>query len=82
MQAILCAFLTVIMKSFQKWILRPKYMIMPRAYSQAMADSALSRFDPEVGTYIDSKFYTTEVTSPDSEAKASWSVDQCTGVGQ
>lgn len=39
-----------------------KYMIMPRAYSQAMADSALSRFDPEV-VHIDSEFYTPEVTS-------------------
>lgn len=39
-----------------------KYMIMPRAYSQAMADSALNRFDPEV-VHIDSECYTTEVTS-------------------
>lgn len=38
------------------------YMIMPRAYSQAMADSALTRFKPEV-IHIDSKFYTPEVTS-------------------
>lgn len=39
-----------------------KFMIMPRAYSQAMADSALTRFKPEV-VHIDSKFYTPEVTS-------------------
>lgn len=39
-----------------------KYMLMPRAYSQAMADSALTRFKPEV-VHIDSKFYTPEVTS-------------------
>lgn len=39
-----------------------KYMLMPRAYSQAMADSALTRFKPEV-IHIDSKFYTPEVTS-------------------
>ncbi len=38
-----------------------KYMLMPRAYSQAMADSALTRFKPEV-IHIDSKFYTPEVT--------------------
>ncbi len=38
------------------------YMLMPRAYSQAMADSALTRFKPEV-IHIDSKFYTAEVTS-------------------
>lgn len=37
------------------------YMLMPRAYSQAMADSALTRFKPEV-VHIDSKFYTSEVT--------------------
>lgn len=40
----------------------PKYMLMPRAYSQAMADSALTRFKPEV-IHIDSKFYTPEVTN-------------------
>ncbi|SDG85487.1 glycerophosphoryl diester phosphodiesterase [Dyadobacter soli] len=39
-----------------------KYMLMPRAYSQAMADSALTRFKAEV-IHIDSKFYTPEVTS-------------------
>lgn len=39
-----------------------KYMLMPRAYSQAMADSALTRFQPEV-IHIDSDFYTSEVTS-------------------
>lgn len=38
-----------------------KYMLMPRAYSQAMADSALTRFKPEV-IHIDSKFYTPEVS--------------------
>jgi glycerophosphoryl diester phosphodiesterase len=37
------------------------YMIMPRAYSYAMADSALNLFKPEV-IHIDSKFYTPEVT--------------------
>lgn len=37
-----------------------KYMIMPRAYSHVMADSALTRFQPEV-IHIDSKFYTAEV---------------------
>jgi glycerophosphoryl diester phosphodiesterase len=37
------------------------YMLMPRAYSQAMADSALTRFGPEA-IHIDSKFYTAEVT--------------------
>nr|WP_295930766.1 glycerophosphodiester phosphodiesterase family protein [uncultured Dyadobacter sp.] len=39
-----------------------KFMIMPRADSQAMADSALTRFNPEV-VHIDSDFYTPEVTS-------------------
>lgn len=39
-----------------------KYMLMPRAYSYAMADSALKLFQPEV-VHIDSKFYTPEVTS-------------------
>lgn len=38
-----------------------KYMLMPRAYSQAMADSALMRFKPEV-IHIDEEFYTPEVT--------------------
>jgi len=38
------------------------YMLMPRAYSQTMADSALNRFKPEV-IHIDSEFYTPEVTS-------------------
>ncbi|GHB60668.1 glycerophosphoryl diester phosphodiesterase [Persicitalea jodogahamensis] len=37
------------------------YMLMPRAYSEAMADSAIIRFGPEV-VHIDSKFYTPEVT--------------------
>ncbi len=36
------------------------YMLMPRAYSQAMADSAIVRFKPEV-VHIDAKFYTPEV---------------------
>ncbi|MBE9465146.1 glycerophosphodiester phosphodiesterase family protein [Dyadobacter subterraneus] len=39
-----------------------QYMLMPRAYSYAMADSALKLFQPEV-VHIDSKFYTSEVTS-------------------
>jgi glycerophosphoryl diester phosphodiesterase len=37
-----------------------KFMLMPRAYSFAMADSALTKFEPEV-VHIDSKFYTKEV---------------------
>ena len=37
-----------------------KLMIMPRAYSYSMADSSLTRFQPEV-VHIDSKFYTPEV---------------------
>ena len=36
-------------------------MVMPRAYSYEMADSALQLFDP-VAIHIDSKFYTSEVT--------------------
>jgi glycerophosphoryl diester phosphodiesterase len=36
------------------------FMLMPRAHSYAMADSALVRFTPEV-IHIDSKFYTPEV---------------------
>lgn len=36
------------------------FMLMPRAYSQAMADSAIVRFKPEV-VHIDPKFYTPEV---------------------
>lgn len=35
--------------------------IMPRAYNFQMADSAITRFSPEV-VHIDSKFYTTELT--------------------
>lgn len=38
-----------------------KFMLMPRAYSYAMADSAIHLFQPEV-VHIDSKFYTPEVT--------------------
>lgn len=38
------------------------YMLMPRAYSEAMADSALTRFKPEV-IHIDEKFYTPELTT-------------------
>jgi glycerophosphoryl diester phosphodiesterase len=38
----------------------PGFMLMPRAYSQAMADSALVRFKPQA-VHIDSKFYTPEV---------------------
>lgn len=38
-----------------------KFMLMPRAYSYAMADSALTMFHPEV-VHIDAKFYTPEVT--------------------
>ncbi|MCE7044407.1 glycerophosphodiester phosphodiesterase family protein [Dyadobacter sp. CY312] len=37
-----------------------KLMMMPRAYNQAMADSAIRLFSPEV-IHIDSKFNTTEV---------------------
>jgi len=36
-------------------------MIMPRAYSYEMADSALNRFSPQV-VHIDPSFYTPEVT--------------------
>lgn len=36
------------------------FMLMPRAYSYAMADSAIIRFKPEV-VHIDPKFYTPEV---------------------
>ncbi len=38
----------------------PKFMLMPRAYSYEMADSAIARFNPEV-VHIDFKFYTAEV---------------------
>lgn len=38
-----------------------KFMLMPRAQSLAMADSALTRFKPEV-IHIDEDFYTPEVT--------------------
>ncbi|PWJ59549.1 glycerophosphoryl diester phosphodiesterase [Dyadobacter jejuensis] len=38
-----------------------RFMIMPRAYNQAMADSAIHLFDPEV-VHIDPKFYTPSVT--------------------
>ena len=38
-----------------------KYMLMPRAYNYAMADSAIHLFQPQV-VHIDSKFYTPEVT--------------------
>ena len=38
-----------------------KFMLMPRAHSLAMADSALTRFKPEV-IHIDEDFYTPEVT--------------------
>lgn len=38
----------------------PDFMLMPRAYSQAMADSAIVRFKPKA-VHIDSKFYTPEV---------------------
>jgi glycerophosphoryl diester phosphodiesterase len=37
-----------------------EFMLMPRAYSYAMADSAIARFKPEV-VHIDPKFYTPEV---------------------
>jgi glycerophosphoryl diester phosphodiesterase len=37
-----------------------EFMLMPRAYSLAMADSAIVRFKPEV-VHIDAKFYTPEV---------------------
>lgn len=39
-----------------------KFMLMPRAYSYAMADSAIRLYQPEV-VHIDSKFYTTDVTN-------------------
>ena len=39
-----------------------KFMLMPRAESKATADSALTRFKPEV-IHIDSDFYTPDVTS-------------------
>ncbi len=39
-----------------------KYMLMPRAHSQAMADSAITLFKPEV-VHIDFSFYTPEVVS-------------------
>jgi len=39
-----------------------KFMLMPRAYSYAMADSAIRLYQPEV-VHIDSKFYTNDVTS-------------------
>jgi glycerophosphoryl diester phosphodiesterase len=38
------------------------FMLMPRAYNYAMADSALKLYGPEV-VHIDSKFYTDEVCS-------------------
>lgn len=38
----------------------PAFMIMPRAYSYAMADSAITRFRPEA-IHIDFKFYNEEV---------------------
>ncbi|WP_090373991.1 glycerophosphodiester phosphodiesterase family protein [Dyadobacter sp. SG02] len=37
------------------------FMLMPRAYNEAMADSALRLYHPEV-IHIDSKFYTAQVT--------------------
>lgn len=39
-----------------------KYMIMPRAHSKAMADSAITLFQPEV-VHIDFSFYTPEVVN-------------------
>lgn len=39
-----------------------KYMLMPRAHSGAMADSAITLFNPEV-VHIDFSFYTPEVVS-------------------
>lgn len=38
----------------------PDFVLMPRAYSQAMADSAIVRFKPKA-VHIDAKFYTPEV---------------------
>lgn len=46
-----------------------KFMLMPRAYSYAMADSALTKFEPEV-VHIDAKFYTQEVTNLIKKGKA------------
>lgn len=43
-------------------LLEPNAMIMPRAYSAQMADSAIRLFDPTV-VHIDRSFYTGEVTS-------------------
>lgn len=42
-------------------VMEPKTMLMPRAYSIEMADSAISVFTPEV-IHIDPSFYTKEVT--------------------
>ncbi|WP_428656380.1 glycerophosphodiester phosphodiesterase family protein [Runella sp.] len=39
-----------------------KYMLMPRAHSKAMADSAITLFKPEV-VHIDFSFYTPEVVN-------------------
>lgn len=43
--------------------LMPEALLMPRAYSYEMADSALKVFTPAV-VHIDESFYTPEVTSP------------------
>uniref|UniRef100_UPI0032172DC4 glycerophosphodiester phosphodiesterase family protein n=1 Tax=uncultured Draconibacterium sp. TaxID=1573823 RepID=UPI0032172DC4 len=40
----------------------PEALLMPRAYSLAMADSAITVFSPEV-VHIDSKFYSPEVVN-------------------
>lgn len=45
------------------------FMLMPRAYNYAMADSAIKRFTPQV-IHIDEKFYTTEVCSLIRKGKA------------
>lgn len=42
--------------------LLPEALLMPRAYSYQMADSALKVFEPEV-IHIDESFYTAELTS-------------------
>lgn len=40
----------------------PVFMLMPRAYSYQMADSAITRFDPQV-IHIDFSFYNPELTN-------------------
>ncbi len=49
--------------------LQPGAMLMPRAYNQHMADSALYLFSPQV-IHIDESFYTAELTSSISNKNA------------